>query len=389
VALYTQLFSGYRRGFHRYLHERSGFDFEVCGGAGAASQCLESDVARDEPWRRTVTYWQWPIPRTAHRLVLAPAVLLDLLSRRYDVVVLPSDILGLDTWVACLQSRLGGVPVCIWGHATSRPDTAPRRALRHRLMRLADAVVFYSDRARATWAARGLPARKLFVAPNALDTERIAAAQARATPAAVARFCAERGLAGRDVLLYVGGLQARKRPEVLVRAMAHILRARPDALAVLIGDGSERPALEQAIAAAGVRDAVRLAGPIHDEDELALYFAASKVGVMPAAAGLFIQHAFGYGLPLVLGDAAESHGPEADLVVPGETGIFCRDGDPADLARTVLRLLDDEALRRRLATAGRAVIERRHNLPQMAAGMCAAVEYCLRRTRRWGRATTG
>jgi glycosyltransferase involved in cell wall biosynthesis len=110
---------------------------------------------------------------------------------------------------------------------------------------------------------------------------------------------------------------------------------------------------------------------------------------MPAAAGLFIQHAFGYGLPLVLGDAAESHGPEADLVVPGETGIFCRDGDPADLARTVLRLLDDEALRRRLATAGRAVIERRHNLPQMAAGMCAAVEYCLRRTRRWGRATTG
>ena len=65
-----------------------------------------------------------------------------------------------------------GVPVCIWGQGLSRPPSRFRNALRFALTSLATAAVYYTDGGRDYWLKRGIPAKKLFVAYNALDTDK-------------------------------------------------------------------------------------------------------------------------------------------------------------------------------------------------------------------------
>ena len=75
------------------------------------------------------------------------------------------------------------------------------------------------------------------------------------------------------------------------------------------------------------------------------YVEASGSGVLPLA------HA--YGKPVV----ASAVGGLADAVDDGRTGLLVPPGDPEALATAIVRLLHDDALRRRLGAAGRRVVE--------------------------------
>jgi len=55
-------------------------------------------------------------------------------------------------------------------------------------------------------------------------------------------------------------------------------------------------------------------------------------------------------------------GGVADLVAHGETGWLVPPADPPSMARAIRHLLGDEALRARLAAAGRAVALERHGV---------------------------
>jgi glycosyltransferase involved in cell wall biosynthesis len=219
--------------------------------------------------------------------------------------------------------------------------------------------------------------RKLFVAYNALDTEQLAVVKARFDSAAVEEFRRRHGLVGKQVVMYTGRLQERKKPEVLVYAMQHVIRTVPQAHAVIVGDGPMRPRLQGLVDELGLKDHVTLAGAVFDEEVLAGYFLCSRAAVMPAAAGLSVQHAFGYGVPIILGDDRVSHGPEAELVQDGETGLYCRDDHARDFATAICRLLQDDELHERMSRRGQALIRERHNIEKMAEGLLSAVRYVL------------
>ena len=55
-----------------------------------------------------------------------------------------------------------------------------------------------------------------------------------------------------------------------------------------------------------------------------------------------------------------------ELIEPGVTGLLCAPGDEHELAESIGSLLADEALRRRLGTAARALAERHYTLAQFA-----------------------
>jgi glycosyltransferase involved in cell wall biosynthesis len=366
-------------GFCRRLAREPGVDFTLFVPGQSIGQNLVTVEASGDVPIRHMAFHRWRLG-SANFITFQPAALAAILGRQFDVVVLANDILGVDVWLGALLGRLVGKPVVLWGHGVSRPDTGLRRRLRKTLMTLARANVLYADPAREDWIARGLAARKLFVAHNARDTDEEEAAAARVTPDRLAAFRRERGLDARRVILFVGRLQTRKQPARLVEAMATIARSAPDALAVFIGDGPESNAVARRIEELGLAGHVRLEGPVHDEATLALYFACTALGVMPASAGLFIQHAFSYGVPIVLGDAKASHGPEAALALEGQTARFFRDGDAEHLAALVLELLADPGQCARLGAAGQRLVREKYNVRGMLDGFLRAVRYAAGRT---------
>jgi glycosyltransferase involved in cell wall biosynthesis len=131
----------------------------------------------------------------------------------------------------------------------------------------------------------------------------------------------------------------------LVRAFPKIRAEQPALGLVLIGDGPERPRLEEEVGRLGLADAVRFVGRL-PHGTVAAYVRQCRVAVVPS-----IVDATGRtdGMPTVIPEAmaagarvvASRVGGIPDVVRHGENGWLARERDPDDLARQILLALDD------------------------------------------------
>jgi glycosyltransferase involved in cell wall biosynthesis len=145
-------------------------------------------------------------------------------------------------------------------------------------------------------------------------------------------------------VLFVGKLSPGKGAADFLAAGARVHATHPDALFVLVGDGS-----------VPVPDApwVRHLGPLPNPDVLALYAGAAAVAVpsvIPDALSRVVLEAMA-ARRAVVGTAV---GGTPELIVDGESGLLVPRADPGALAAAIERLLDDPALAARLGAAAQA-----------------------------------
>ena len=384
AAIFYRFIPHYRLGVFRELQREEDLSVTICSPDDYSSrdrflQTVHQDKAFPFINIRT---WFWRIPFSQRHLVLQPYAVWSMLTRRFHVHIMGNTFLEINVWICLLLSRLLGQRVCLWGHGFSLPETENGNRLRGIIMRMAHAIVFYTEGDRNRWIERGMPPEKLFVAYNAVDTDAVTEMKKQVTAESLAAFRQEWKLEGKKVVVYIGRLLAYKKPDVAIRAMASVVEQIPQAHLVMIGDGPMREELDQLITELELSDHVTLTGTLPGEENVAKLHMCSKVGVMPACAGLGIQHAFGYGLPMIVGDNLADHPPEIELVVEGVTGMYCRDGDPEHFAQAICRLLTNDEERKRLGTNALGVIEEKYNMQRMARGLLDAIRYCKNRSRR-------
>ncbi|MCC3377316.1 glycosyltransferase family 4 protein [Cohnella sp. REN36] len=168
-----------------------------------------------------------------------------------------------------------------------------------------------------------------------------------------------RGWTGRRIVLYVGRLIPLKGVHHLLEALPDIVRAVPNTLLVIVGSASYGSNRETAY----VRRLRRLAKPlrrhVHFEPyvshiDIPRWFAMADAAVVPStrreAFGLVNVEAMAAGLPVV----ATRVGGIAEIVADGETGFLVDPGNiRAGLSSSLVRLLQDEPLRRMMGKLGR------------------------------------
>jgi glycosyltransferase involved in cell wall biosynthesis len=162
---------------------------------------------------------------------------------------------------------------------------------------------------------------------------------------------AEQLHAGRygDYVLAVGRLEAVKRPELVIRAMAHVP---PPVKLVVVGDGSHRGEAERTAADAGLGDRVVFAGAASGDELVSLYAGALAVIYAPFDEdyGYVTLEAFLSEKPVI---TATDSGGTLEFVTDGENGFVCAP-EPAAIGQAVARLAADPALAPRLGRAGLA-----------------------------------
>ncbi len=152
-----------------------------------------------------------------------------------------------------------------------------------------------------------------------------------------------------DFLLFVGALEPRKNVPALIEALALVHEKHGRIPLVLAGRaGGDRAKVEQAIDKRGLQSWVRRAGYLSDIEIRALYRAATGL--------VFPSHAEGFGLPLLeamaCGLPAAVSGVSALPEIGGDAALYFQPEDPEDIARTVLRLMEDDPLRDTLRVRG-------------------------------------
>lgn len=169
-------------------------------------------------------------------------------------------------------------------------------------------------------------------------------------------------------------LEPEKDVATLISAMCEVAVAFPLVRCVIMGDGSQRPMLEEKIRRAGLAGTVYLAG--FRPDALAI-IAAGDVFVMPSLAepfGLVLVEAMALGKPVV---ATRVGGP-AEIVVDRETGLLTPPTAPAALAAAIVALLRDPQRRTEMGRRGRERYERRFTAERMAHETAAVYRRVLR-----------
>ena len=170
----------------------------------------------------------------------------------------------------------------------------------------------------------------------------------------------------RPIIPYIGQLTVRKCYDLVIEAMPAIVARFPQASFVFVTHNPEQRAnLQRMAAERGVEPNLHFLGTISEEEKLALLRASD---VLP-----FPSRYEGFGLPLLEGMAAGTPVVSTDIPVvneivrDGENGLLVPYDDAAALARAILALLEDPALRARVVAGGTHTIADRFEPDQLAA----------------------
>jgi glycosyltransferase involved in cell wall biosynthesis len=234
------------------------------------------------------------------------------------------------------------------------PKAALRRALLTALFKRFDGFLHVGAANRRYYLQHGVPERKLFFAPHAVDNDRFTAARPEAEREARA-WRRELGIGdGQRVALFAGKFEAVKRPLDLLEAFTAAAPA--DAALLLVGSGPLEGELRRRAAR---RPAVRFA-PFQNQSRMPRTLAAADLVALPSASetwGLIVNEALCLGRPVLVSDRV---GCAEDLVEPGANGWVFRAGDVGDLAAALRRALAPGVDLRGMGERGREIVNRYH-----------------------------
>lgn len=152
----------------------------------------------------------------------------------------------------------------------------------------------------------------------------------------------------RPYLLFVGTVQPRKNLVRLVEAFAKSGKADEMDLVIAGGRGWMSDEIYEAPAVFGVEQSVKFLGYIDEEDKAALYSGAR--------ATVLVSLFEGFGLPMIESMACQTPVLSANSSslseVVGEAGVLVNPESVEDIAAGIIKVTEDEALRRRLVTEG-------------------------------------
>ena len=311
--------------------------------------------------------------------VLNQKQVIDGLERRLAEIIpiVRPDVLhahspSLNAIAALRAGKKFGIPVvyevrAFWEDAAVDHGTATENGLRYRLTRAlesyalkrADAVTTICEGLRRDIVARGIPADKITVIPNAVDIDKFAVGGV-----ADQALKAKLGLADARLIGFIGSFYAYEGLDILLRAVPALTAEHPDLRVLLVGGGPEDARLRQLAKDLGIADKVVFTGRVPHE-QVQMYYDLLDVLVYPRLSMRLTDlvtplkplEAMAQGRVL----AASDVGGHLELIVDGKTGVLFKADDPQALADKVGSLVDAQTEWPKLRDAGREYVETERN----------------------------
>ena len=283
------------------------------------------------------------------------AVMEIALSERPDVIHAHSSY--MNAFAGMPAARRLGLPLLyevrtLWGESAVVEDGLRPGSWKHRLvwyfelgaMRRADMVVPISKGIREELIARGIPASKLEIVPNGVNTDRF-------VPMPCDEALAQSvGLKGCSVFGFVGSLRRLEGLSTLVDAYALCRRLNDKIGLVIVGEGPDRLALQAKVKELGLKGVVFTGNVSHKE--VAAWYSIMDLVVYPRIRAVINERVTPLKPLEVMALEKVCLGSDVggltELIADGETGVIFRSGDAAALADAALALMSNPDRMRRL-----------------------------------------
>ena len=327
-------------------------------------------------------FYRTPSGSTLSKLpVLNQIDVIDGLARRLAEIipVVKPDVLHahspvLNAIAALRAGKKFGIPVvyevrAFWEDAAVDHGTSTENGLRYKLTRAletyalkrADAVTTICEGLRKDIVARGIPADKVTVIPNAVDIDKFSLGGS-----ADLQLKDKLGLSGSRLIGFIGSFYAYEGLDVLLRAVPKLSARMPDLRVLLVGGGPQDAQLRQLAKDLKIEDKVVFTGRV-PHDQVNRYYDLLDVLVYPRlpmrltdlVTPLKPLEAMAQGRIL----AASDVGGHLELIADGKTGVLFRANDTDSLVEKVATLLESQQTWPELRQAGRNYVETERNWP--------------------------
>ncbi|MEI8381230.1 MAG: GT4 family glycosyltransferase PelF [Planctomycetota bacterium] len=248
---------------------------------------------------------------------------------------------------ASIAARLAGVPVVVNTRHGQRAGHGWKSRTQFRwASHLVDRIIAVSDdAARLCVDADGVKPRKVIRIWNGIDIDDFQFTGPITTPVAIS----------------VARLSAEKDFPSLLQAMAIAVREVPDLKLKLVGDGPERPRLEQLTDELGLRAHVEFLGERKDVPELLSQAGFFVTASLTEGISLTLLEAMAVGLPVV----ATSVGGNSEIVDAPQTGRLVPPADPDKLAAAMVAMCHEKTQWPAMGQAGRRRVEEHFEVRRM------------------------
>jgi phosphatidylinositol alpha-1,6-mannosyltransferase len=324
-------------GTHAYhvaqeLHAR-GWLVQVCAPQDHASNQAIATFNRELPFvvHRLQRFGIGPV-KLAHRIAAVSGIVR---RDRPDIILASGERM---VWLAPILYKLHAIPFVAVGHAMEF-NTTPRWEyfISRRSFEMALGVVCVS---RYTWSRMescNIEPRRGAVIPNGADESRFRLIANETT----LDFRRRHGFSkDARLLITVGSVHERKGQDVVIRSLPRVLERIPDAHYIVVGMPYRRDAFMQIARDVKVEDRVRFLGAV-DNDELVAALNAANLFVMASqhtaegdfeGFGIAVLEAALCGRAAVVSDQSGV----VEAIVPDETGLVAKMGDPSSTADRII-----------------------------------------------------
>ncbi len=238
-----------------------------------------------------------------------------------------------------------------------------RARIRRLALELSDQVFCVSSELRALHAERtGFPADRISVIHNGVDTERYSPKRS-----AGMKLRAQLGIAAEEFCIgCVGNLMPVKGHRSLFQALEVFERTAfanevPKWRLLMIGDGPERPGLEELVRSRGWSNRVSFLGLRDDIPELLNAFDSYVLPSLSEGMCNSLLEAMAIGLPVL----ATATGGNPEVIVDGKSGHLCPPADAPGLADRLLGLYHHPDVRQQFGKQARERVEQEFSISAM------------------------
>ena len=243
--------------------------------------------------------------------------------------------------------------------------------LEKRVLRYYDAVLAVSDDIYDECQRWGVSKDRCYLVRNAIDVDDFRRDADPVTARSRFPFTARGFLIGA-----MGRLAEEKGFDLLIKAVAQLIRRGHDISLWIAGEGDQRESLSRLIWALGVQDRVQLVGHI------------SQPKAFFEALDLFVLSSYREGLPNVVLEAMAMEVPVVStrvagvpsLIRDGESGILVPIGSEKALHDAMAALIEDAPLRTMLSASARATLERSFCFKKRMQAVAAVYDAVLSRS---------
>ena len=260
---------------------------------------------------------------------------------KYDVVFVSGNPRVLSDVVLGTLLRLMGKRVVLWTMAHSYRGNKLTESIRLLWSRIFQNIFVYTDKEVEYLKEKGFRNHYILGMNNGLDQKNIDSIVSKWTEEKITKWMELNDYQNKKIIISCARLETKNNFRLVIEALPKIVQKIPNLLWFLIGGGDEEENLKKLASKLRVEKHIVFLGAIYEEEKLAPYFLSSLLFIHPAAIGLSLLHAFGYGIPVIVHDQIDLHGPEYAAFQNHITGKNFKFNDPDDLANVIITLLNN------------------------------------------------